>query len=465
MLTAITITVERWWRAIGSYRRPVMVAMLALGFASGLPLALSFSTLSLWLYEDGLNLSNVVMFSLAGLPYTLKFVWAPFIDRMSFPVLGPWLGQRPGWLLAAQIAVIATIAAVGFFASGQHPYFTAILVLAMTFSSATQDIVIDAYRIDRLSNEDQALGAAMVIYGYRIGMLVSGGLGLILADYISWTAVYLLMAAFMLVGIVTTLMCREPDYATKRIVDQDEIDLTENYMTRYSARVSVLLAWLHIAVWRPFADIMARRGWIIILLTVVLYNIGNALAGMTTNLFLVEYIGFSKTQVGVVVKGFGLVAMLLGVGAGAVLLKNVKMFTALLLGGILHILLIFMYIVQYWAGADVTVLVLTIASENFITGLSAVVFVAFTSIICNKAFSATQFALLSSLAAVPRTILSAKAGALVDWLGWVNFFAFDMVAAVPGILLLFMLRNYNMGMPEISDTPIYDIPKHDISQK
>lgn len=438
---------SRWWHATGSYRRPVMVTMLALGFTSGLPLALSFATLSLWLFEDGLNLSDVVLFSLAGLPYTLKFIWAPLVDRLPFPFLGRLLGQRRGWLLAAQFAVMGTIAAVGLFASAANPLFTGALVVAMTFSSATQDIVIDAFRIDRMTDEDQALGAAMVIYGYRIGMLVSGGLGLIMADHMAWTEVYLIMAGLMVLGIVATLMSQEPDHAAKRGVDQAEKELKQSYLARHSARMSGFLAWINVTVWKPFEDIMIRRGWIAILLTVVLYKFGDALAGVVSTLFFVEYIGFTKTEVGLVVKAFGLVTMLAGVAVGAILLKHVSMFKALLICGILQICSTFMYIVQYWAGLDLTVLTLTISAEHFVTGMGAVVFVAFTSVICNKAFSATQFALLSSLGAMPRTLLSSKAGALVEMLGWADFFALAMVAAVPGVLLLFVLRKYNMGMP------------------
>jgi len=428
-----------------------MFAMLFLGFASGLPLALSFQTLSLWLFEDGLDLGDVVMFSLAGLPYTLKFVWAPFIDRLSFPLLGRLLGRRRGWLLASQLGVMAMIAIVGLMASAQHPLFTALLVIGLTFASATQDIIVDAYRIDRLEDEDQALGAAMVIYGYRVGMLISGGLGLILADLVSWTAVYIAMAAFMMIGVVTTFMNKEPDQAAKISVDQSELALRKTYESRHGSRLAAILAWAHVAVWKPLEDIFLRNGWWAILLTVILYRIGNSLESVTSNLFLVEYIGFSKTQVGVVVKGFGLVALLLGVGAGAILLKNTNMFNTLLICGILQILSIFLFIIQAWAGADMSVLVLTITGENFATGMSSVAFVAFTSIICNKAFSASQFALLSSLGAVPRTILSSKAGVLVEMMGWIDFFAFAMVAATPGVLLLFVLRKYNMGMPTSPD--------------
>ena len=440
-----------WWRSTKSNRQPVMLTMLALGFASGLPFTLSFRTLSLWMFEDGLDLSDVVLFSLAGLPYTLKFLMSPFVDRMSIPVLGRWLGQRRSWLLVSQLAVMASISAVAVLASAAHPLFTAALIVCMTFSSAVQDIVIDAYRIDRLKDEDQAMGAAMVIYGYRLGMLVSGGLGLILADFVSWTVVYLVMAVFMLLGVATTLLNKEPVHDARDIVDERELELKNKYAKAYGDRWSNTLAWLHVAVWLPFQDIMSRKGWVVILLTVVLYRIGDSLEGVISNLFLIEYVGFTKTQVGVVVKGFGLAALLLGVGAGAVLLKNVSMFKALVFCGLLQTASIILYIVQYKAGPDVTVLAFTIAGENFATGMHSVAFVAFTSIICNKAFSATQYALLSSLGAIPRTILSSNAGFLVEWLGWIDFFIFSMGAAIPGIMLLFVLRKHNMGMPRLQE--------------
>lgn len=438
--------IQGWWTAIAVFRQPQVIAMLFLGFSSGLPLALSFSVLGLWLKEDGMSLGNAVQFSLVGLPYLFKFAWAPLIDRVPLPGLTQWLGQRRGWMLLSQVMVMGAIFALGGFASATAPMLTAFVAVAMTFSAATQDIVVDAYRIDRLAEDEQAAGAAMVIYGYRIGMLVSGGGSLILADHMGWPVVYAIMAALMSIGIVTTLLNREPENIEKQQVKDQEQALAVRLGQKFSPATARLLAWAQVAILAPFRNFMTKKAWVIILLTIVLFKLGDALAGVITNLFLVDELGFSKTQVGTIVKGFGLIATLSGIAFGGVLLKRLGMFRALVLSGVLQLGSNALFIVQYHLGTDVAFLHVTIGVENFTGGMGTVVFVAYLSALCNKAFSATQYALMSALASVPRGFISANAGHWVEDLGWVNFFAVTIVAAVPGILLLFYLRRYDMGI-------------------
>ncbi|PCI33815.1 MAG: MFS transporter [Alphaproteobacteria bacterium] len=438
--------VKSWWVAIEIYRQKNIVSMLFLGFSSGLPLALTFSVLGLWLKEDGLSLGEVVQFSLLGLPYLFKFAWAPLIDRMSLPFLTARLGQRRGWMILSQAMVMTAIVALGLFASASTPVLTALIALSLTFSSATQDIVIDAFRIDSLTDEEQAAGAGMAIYGYRIAMLVSGGGSLILADIMAWTMVYFIMGSLMVIGMITCLLVKEPDSTEKQAVNDQEAALIEKFHQNFSMRFSRFLAWGQTAVATPFQSFMTKKAWVVILLTIVLFKLGDALAGVITNLFLVDALGFTKTQVGTIVKGFGLVATLSGIALGGVLLSRIGMFRALVLTGVLQLLSNGLFIAQYHMGADVLFLHVTIGAENFTGGMGTVVFVAYLSALCNKAFSATQYALMSALSAVPRVFLSANAGHWVESLGWVNFFTLTIFAAVPGILLLFYLRKYNMGI-------------------
>ncbi len=439
-------SVKNWWGAIEIYRQKNIFSMLFLGFSSGLPLALSFSVLGLWLKEDGLSLGETVQFSLLGLPYLYKFVWAPLIDRIPLPFLTAHLGQRRGWMILSQLMVMASIVALGVFTSASAPVLTAFIALCLTFSSATQDIVIDAFRIDSLSDEEQAAGAGMVIYGYRIAMLVSGGGSLILADIFDWSLVYFIMAGFMVIGMITCMLSQEPVSNEKQLVNAHEVSLKGKFQQKMGKRLAGFLAWSQVAIVAPFQNFMTKKTWVIILLTIVLFKLGDALAGVITNLFLVDALGFSKTQVGTIVKGFGLVATLSGIALGGILLNKTGMFRALVITGVLQLLSNGLFIVQYHLGADVLFLHVTIGIENFTGGMGTVVFVAYLSALCNKAFSATQYALMSALSAVPRVFISSEAGYWVENLGWVNFFTLTIIAAIPGILLLFYLRKYNMGI-------------------
>ncbi len=438
--------VKNWWEAIEVYRQKNIVSMLFLGFSSGLPLALSFSVLGLWLKEDGLSLGETVQFSLLGLPYLFKFAWAPLIDRMRLPFLTTWFGQRRGWLILSQAMVMVAIISLGVFTSASAPILTALIALSLTFSSATQDIVVDAFRIDSLNDEEQAAGAAMAIYGYRIAMLVSGGGSLILADFLEWSFVYFIMAAFMVVGMITCFLVREPMSCEKQRINVQEAELAEKLQKNINKKFARFLAWVQIAIFMPFQNFMTKKAWIVILLTIVMFKLGDALAGVITNLFLVDALGFTKTQVGTIVKGFGLIATLSGIALGGVLLNKIGMFKALVLTGILQLLSNGLFIIQYHLGIDIVFLHVTIGIENFSGGMGTVVFVAYLSALCNKAFSATQYALMSALSAVPRVFLSANAGIWVENMGWVNFFILTILAAIPGIILMFYLRKYNMGI-------------------
>jgi PAT family beta-lactamase induction signal transducer AmpG len=423
-----------WLAAAEVYTDRRVMVILLLGFSSGLPLALSFGTLSFWLAEEGVSKATVGLFTLAGLPYTLKFVWAPLIDRVYLPVLTPRFGRRRGWALLTQLALIGAIAGLGASDPTTNLAAVAFWTLLVTFSSASQDVVIDAYRVEILEERQYGAGAAMIVAGYRIGMLVSGAGALFLAQAGGWFFAYVIMAALMSVGIVTILLNPEP--AGNEAESGGETDA----MAR-------LIAWIQQAVIAPFADFISRPYWLSILVFIVLYKFGDSLAGVMANPFYVD-LGFSKNEVATISKGFGLAATLAGAFAGGLVVARYGIMWALVGCGILQMLSNLMFAIQAMVGYSVPMLVVTIAVENFTGGMGTAAFVAYLSMLCNVAHTATQYALLSSFMAFARTTLSAPAGYLAEAIDWVAFFAATTVAAVPGLLLLWWLISRGHGKEE-----------------
>lgn len=433
--------------ALAVYGEPRVLAMLFLGFSSGLPLALTASTLTAWLENVGLSLTLIGLFAVVATPYSLKFLWSPFVDRLRLPLIGRWLGHRRGWIVVVQIALMAAIAALGLSDPAADIKRTAILALLVAFLSATQDILIDAYRVESLRPDQFAAGAATATFGYRLGMLVAGGGGLILADHLSWPLVYLLMAAIQGVGLVAVLVNPEPP-ARGQDTLAAEAATADRLFAGSGSGARKVLGWLYVAVVAPFHEFMTRNGVAValtILAFVICFKVGDALAGMMTTTFLLK-IGFTKTEIGEVVKGFGLFATFAGFAAGGALMRMMGLFRALLVCGVVQMGSNLLFAVQAAVGAKIWMLVITIGLENMASGMGSAVFIAYLSGLCNLAFTATQYALLSSLAVVGRTWLSAGSGAMAEALGWVDFFLVTTVAAVPGILLLFVLRRMGLGL-------------------
>ncbi len=422
---------SRPWRdAAVLYARPKIVAMLFLGFASGMPLALTLGTLSVWLTEVGLDLSTIGLFAAVGTPYALKFLWSPLVDRVPLPFMTRLLGRRRGWLIVVQAILMMSIVGLGFSAPATDPAFTALMAVAVAFWSATQDIVIDAFRVELLDIEDQAAGAAMVVFGYRVGLLVSGAGALFLAEIMPWPHVYMIMAGTLLIGTLTALILPEPE----KVDAADEISHEKH---------SQIGAWLYRAAVMPFAEFMTRRGWLAVLLFVILYKFGDALAAVMTNPFMIS-IGFTKSEIASVAKVFGFTATLAGLAFGGMLMKACGLYRSLLICGVLQLVSNFMFAVQAMAGAQLGLLAVTIGLENLAGGMGTAVFVAYLSSLCNRAFTATQYALLSSLAVVARTWLSSGAGFVADQFDWIVFFIITAVAAIPGLMLL-MWMNRRFG--------------------
>jgi PAT family beta-lactamase induction signal transducer AmpG len=406
--------------AIRVYRDPVMLAILLLGFSSGLPLALTASTLSAWLTEAQVSKSAIGLFASVATPYALKFLWSPLIDAAAFPVLCRRFGRRRGWLLATQLCLMMSITLLGMADPAINPWLTAFCALLVAIGSASQDIVIDAYRVEILKPEQYGAGAAAAVLGYRFGMIASSALPLYIYAAVGWQATYALMAALMGVGLLTTLASREPEAADggQKTVDRGR--------------------WLREHVIAPFADFMQRPHWLAILLFILLYKLGDAFMGVMTNPFLLG-IGFTGPQIATVLKLYGVIATIAGSVLGGALAFRIGITRSLWICGIVHMLTNLMFVVQARLGADVHFLTLSITLENVSGGMGTAAFVAFMSSLTHVRFTATQYALLSSFAAFGRTWLSAPSGWVSQQLGWEGFFTFASLLALPGLFTLWWL--------------------------
>lgn len=437
-----------WAEASMIYLEPRVVAVLFLGFASGLPLLLTASTLAIRLTESGVDLTTIGLFAMVGVPYSLKFLWAPLIDRLPLPVLSRVFGRRRGWLLATQAALVAALLGLGAVDPRVDPGQTALLAVIVAFCSASQDIVIDAYRVELLEERQQGAGAAMIVFGYRMAMLVAGAGALYLATFYDWFWTYAAMAGLVLVGSVAVLLNREPEVA----VDAATVDRERRIAGTLRADRVGIAAWLSSAVVAPFADFLTRRGWLTILAFVVLYKFGDALAGVMANPFYIE-IGFTKVEIANISKLYGFVATLAGGFIGGVIVHRLGIGTSLLICGVLQMVSNAVFALQAVAGHDTSMLMVTIGFENLAGGMGTAAFVAYLSSLCNVAYTATQYALLSSLMAVARTVLASPGGAIAAETGWVTFFLITTVAAVPGLILAWvLLRREPPPRPVLAET-------------
>lgn len=427
--------------SVSMYCKPRILAIAFLGFSSGLPLALTLSTLSVWLTDSGVDKTTIGLFAIIGTPYALKFLWSPLIDGTSLPLLTQWLGRRRAWMIFSQLLLIIAIIGLGTSHPAHHPFITALWALAVAFTSATQDIVIDAYRVEILEEREQGAGAALIVFGARIGLLVSGAGALLLADHISWHLVYYAMAGCIGVGIITVLLVGEPK--NHRLSELE---------TMTGSTAKNFERWLLHHVVDPFLDFIKRPDWAVILLFVVCYKLGDAFAGVMTNPFLIE-VGFSKTEIAAIVKSFGLVATLLGAFIGGSMVHKWGIVPSLWVCGILQMLSNLMFALQAYIGHDIYVLSFTIGVENLSGGMGTAAFVAYLSSLCNISYTATQYALLSSLTAVGRTWISASAGWTVVQLNWIGFFIFSTFLALPGLLLLIWMVRITPKTPIILSPP------------
>ncbi|MCW1876111.1 muropeptide MFS transporter AmpG [Erwinia sp. INIA-01] len=383
--------------------------LLLLGFASGLPLALTSGTLQAWMAVENVDIKTIGFFSLVGQAYVFKFLWSPLMDRYT----PPFLGRRRGWLLITQLLLIVGIAMMGFLQPSRDLTLLAALAVLIAFCSASQDIVFDAWKTDVLSAAERGNGAAISVLGYRLAMLVSGGLALWLADrYLGWQAIWWLMALMMVPGVIATLLAKEPD---------SSIDVPRN---------------LEQAVVAPLRDFFNRNNAWLILSLIVLYKLGDAFAASLTTIFLIRGVGFDAGDVGLINKTLGLIATIVGALVGGVLMQRLSLFRALMLFGILQAVSNLGYWILSVTDKHLYSMAAAVTVENLCGGMGTAAFVALLMTLCNRSFSATQFALLSALSAVGRVYVGPVAGWFVDGWGWPTFYAFSVVAALPGLLLL-----------------------------
>ena len=390
-----------------------IAAVLLLGFSSGLPLALTAGTLQAWLAVDNVDITTIGFFTLAGQPYIYKFLWAPLLDRFAPPLFG----RRRGWILLAQIALLVTIGFMGTLSPRDTPWLLGGTALVVAFLSASQDIVIDAYRTDVLHESERGAGAAISVMGYRIAMLVSGGLALVLADQVlGWRGMYMLMAGLMIIGMVATWFAPEPEDAGR-------------------APASLGAAFVE-----PLREFLSRNGAWLLLLLIVLYKLGDAFAGTLTTAFLIRGVGFSATDVGAIYKALGLGATIAGALAGGAWMAGLGLYRALMFFGVLQAVTNLGFMALAMAGKSYALMVAVVAAENLCGGMGTAAFVALLMSLCNHRFSATQYALLSALAAVGRVYVGPASGYLVVAIGWAPFFFFTFLIALPGLWLLWLLR-------------------------
>lgn len=405
-----------------------------------MPLALVFGTLTIWMAKVGVDKTTVGLFSAVTLPYALKFLWAPVIDRAPFPVLSRLLGQRRGWTVASQLALMAAIPAMALTDPAASPWMMGLFALLVSFCSASQDIVIDAYRVELLEEEKIGAGASMYIFGYRIGLLIAGAGALNMVGGLGWSVVYFIMAAFILIGLVTILLSREPQHGADEETAARERRVAEYLAQRpnLSGRRAAVLAWLYGAVVSPFVDFMTRPQWLVILLFIVFFKLGDSMAGVMTGYFMVE-LGFSEAEIGNVGKAICFAATMLGIVIGGWLMAKLGMLWSLWICGGVQMLSNLMFVVQALVGHDMGMLAVAVGVENLAGGMGTAALVAYLSGLCNLAYTATQFALLSAVASIGRTFLAAPAGRLAEMLDWAPYFLVTTLAALPGLALLLWL--------------------------
>ena len=401
------------WQALLNKR---MLICIFTGFSSGLPLYILISLLPAWLRSEGVNLKAIGLFALINLPFTWKFLWAPLFDRYIPP-----LGRRRGWLLISQILLLISIPIFGAFNPQLDIWTIAYLAGVVAFFSASQDIVLDAYRRELLLDSELGLGNAIHVNAYKIAGLIPGSVSLILADHMAWSSVFLITALFMLPGILMTVFVKEPDL-------KGGVPKT-----------------LRAAVTQPFKEFMARHGWqsaLLVLAFIFFYKLGDSMATALATPFYLD-MGFSKTEIGLIAKNAGLWPSVIGGLLGGVWMVKLGINRALWIFGAVQMLAILGFAWLAVMGHNLLVLGIVIGVEAFGVGLGTAAFVAYIAHTTHPLYTATQFALFTSLAAVPRTFANAATGYLVEDLGWRNFFVFCFVAAIPGMLLLIKVAPWN----------------------
>ena len=434
-----------WREAFEAYRHPRVIGMLFLGFSAGLPFLLVFSTLSAWLRDEEVTRSAIGLFSWVGITYSIKFFWAPIVDRAHLPGLTRILGQRRSWMVTAQVGIALGLLGMSLTNPAANLISIAWLALLVAFSSATQDITIDAYRIEAINQRRQAAMAATYILGYRIALLAAGAGAFYLAEYYSWSVAYVVMASLMSIGLVTTFFISEPEHDIRKedVMLEKRVVEFMNRSHHWPERVRRATAWGIGAVVCPFVDFFSRNGkWaLIILLLVGVFRLSDITMGVMANPFYLD-MGFSKPVIANITKIFGFFMTIGGAALGGLLVVRYGIMRPLLLGAVMVALtnLLFAYMAAH--APDINVLTAVISVDNLSGGLSNAVFIAYLSSLTNRYYTATQYALFSSLMTLPGKFLGGLSGFIVDGYGYVSFFIYASLVGLPAILLALYLMNH-----------------------
>lgn len=435
-----------WLESCKIYLEKRVAILFFLGFSAGLPILLVFSTLSFWLREAGVSRASIGFFSWIALAYAFKWIWAPFVDRLSIPLLTRWLGRRRAWLLLSQVSITAAIVGMAFSDPQNNLFLFAVCALIVAYSSATQDIVIDAFRIESAPEKFQAAMAAAYMTGYRLAMIMAGAGSLAIAAWMSdsdayqlsaWSTSYFVMAICMGVGIITTFVAKEPDYTHSSVAsDLESLNQSQGLssMTRFTT-------WLNTAVIAPFTDFFGRYGKhaLLILLLIGTYRISDIVMGIMANPFYVD-MGYTKGEVAAISKVFGVIMTLIGAGLGGILLTRYSTYTILFLGAFLVVVTNLIFAVLAFVGKDLTLLTLIISMDNISAGIATTAFITYISKLTNIEFSATQYALFSSMMLLFPKFIAGFSGIYVDSFGYVNFFVCSALIGVPVLFLIVILK-------------------------
>ncbi|WP_347331218.1 AmpG family muropeptide MFS transporter [Marinimicrobium locisalis] len=440
-----TDTPRRSWReALSVYLHPRVVSMAFLGFSAGIPYMLVFSTLSAWLNEAGVAKASIGFFSWVGITYSVKFFWAPVVDRVTLPLLGAWLGRRRSWMLLAQLGIAGGLVGMALTDPSENLMQMALLALLVAFSSATQDVSIDAWRIEAVSVERQAAMSATYVFSYRLAVLMASAGALYMVSFVTWPGTYIVMAMLMGIGMVTVLLSSEPE-----VERHSEAAALEQRAQEYLARNAHLprpirqsVAWLIGAVVCPFVDFLQRYGSqaILLLLIVGAFRITDiSMASMAMPFYL--DIGFTRAEIGTITSLYGTLMTVVGGLVGGILVPRFGLLRILAAGAILAAATNLLYSATALVGPELWMLVITISGENFCGGLAMAALIAWMSSLVSSRYTATQYALFSSLMTLPGKVIGGFSGIVVEQVGFFVFFIYAGLLGVPAIVLIFWLMH------------------------
>lgn len=434
-------TVNTWRQAFFVYAQPRVLGMIFLGFSAGLPFLLVFSTLSAWLRDEGVARSIIGFFSWVGVTYSIKVFWAPVIDRLPIPILTRLLGKRRSWMLLAQVGIAMGLVGMGGADSKTQLQLIAFFAVWVAFCSATQDIVIDAYRIEAVVPELQGAMAATYVLGYRVALLVAGAGAFYIADYTSWQIAYYVMAATMLVGLVATLIIKEPEHKVSELARQVERELES--VVGSESSIGRLAAWFVDAVVSPFVEFFRRNGkaGLIILALIAVYKMSDITMGVMANPFYLD-LGFSKKEIADISKIFGFFMTIFGASLGGVMVVRYGIMRPLLFGAVMVALTNLLFALLAVSEPSLMLLAGVISADNLSGGIATSVFIAYLSSLTSSTYTATQYALFSSLMTLPAKLMGGFSGVVVDSFGYSTFFIYASAVGLPAIVLVIVLMRY-----------------------